>query len=76
MPGPNSWLRDVLAAGGGAGFDVFNYHDYKSWWTLPTHYDQFRAILDAIRSRIRTSTGRWPFKLTIPAIPHMLGVSA
>ncbi len=40
------WLRDVLAAGGGAGFDVFNYHDYKSWWTLPTHYDQFRSILD------------------------------
>jgi hypothetical protein len=41
------WLRDVLAAGGAAGFDVFNFHDYKSWWTLPTHYDQFRAILDA-----------------------------
>ena len=41
------WLRDVLAAGGGNGFDVFNYHDYKSWWTLPAHYDQFRAILDA-----------------------------
>ncbi|MEY2881199.1 MAG: hypothetical protein RLZZ15_3579 [Verrucomicrobiota bacterium] len=41
------WMRDVLAAGGGAGFDVFNFHDYKSWWTLPTHYDQFRAILDA-----------------------------
>lgn len=40
------WLRDVLAAGGAAGFDVFNFHDYKSWWTLPTHYDQFRAILD------------------------------
>ena len=37
----------VLAAGGGNGFDVFNYHDYKSWWTLPAHYDQFRAILDA-----------------------------
>jgi len=40
------WLRDVLSAGGGAGFDVFNYHDYKSWWTLPAHYDQYRAILD------------------------------
>ena len=41
------WLRDVLAAGGGAGFDVFNFHDYKSWWALPAHYDQYRAILDA-----------------------------
>jgi len=41
------WLRDVLAAGGAAGFDVFNFHDYKSWWTLPTHYDQYRSILDA-----------------------------
>lgn len=41
------WLTDVLDAGGGSGFDVFNYHDYKSWWTLPAHYDQYRAILDA-----------------------------
>jgi hypothetical protein len=43
----HSWLEDFLAAGGASGFDVFNYHDYKSWWTLPAHYDQFRAILDA-----------------------------
>lgn len=41
------WLTDVLTAGGASGFDVFNYHDYKSWWTLPAHYDQYRAILDA-----------------------------
>jgi hypothetical protein len=47
LSGAYQWLRDVLAAGGGAGFDVFNFHDYKSWWTLPTHYDQYRAILDA-----------------------------
>ncbi|MEI8293978.1 MAG: endo-1,4-beta-xylanase [bacterium] len=41
------WLTDVLNAGGAAGFDVLNYHDYKSWWTLPAHFDQYRAILDA-----------------------------
>ncbi|MEY4488756.1 MAG: hypothetical protein RIQ79_1264 [Verrucomicrobiota bacterium] len=46
MANAYSWLQDVLTAGGGAGFDVFNYHDYKSWWTLTTHFDQFRAILD------------------------------
>jgi hypothetical protein len=40
------WLRGVLDAGGATGFDVFNYHDYKSWWTLPAHYDQYRALLD------------------------------
>jgi hypothetical protein len=47
MANAYAWLQDLLTAGGAAGFDVFNYHDYKSWWTLPTHYDQFRAILDA-----------------------------
>ncbi|HVU22691.1 MAG TPA: hypothetical protein VHE13_01110 [Opitutus sp.] len=44
--GAYDWLRDVLDAGGAAGFDVFNFHDYKSWWALPAHYDEFRAILD------------------------------
>lgn len=47
MANAYAWLGDVLSAGGGAGFDVFNYHDYKSWWTLPAHYDQYRAILDS-----------------------------
>ncbi len=41
------WLRDLLAAGGAAGFDIFSYHDYNSWWTLPLHFDNYRAILDA-----------------------------
>ncbi len=40
------WLRNLLAAGGAAGFDVFSYHDYNSWWTLPKHFDDYRAILD------------------------------
>ena len=36
-----------LAAGGAGSFDVANYHDYNSWWTLPRHYDMCRAVLDA-----------------------------
>lgn len=41
------WLRQLLTRTGSAGFDVMNYHDYKSWWVLPADYDQLRAILDS-----------------------------
>lgn len=40
-----NWLRSLLAAGGGAFFDIMNYHDYNAWWTLPAHFDSIRAIL-------------------------------
>ena len=40
-----AWLRTVLTNGGGACFDVLNYHDYRSWWTLGTNYDSYRAVL-------------------------------
>jgi hypothetical protein len=42
-----NWLGQLLAAGGAGSFDVANYHDYNSWWTLPRHYDMCRAVLDA-----------------------------
>lgn len=42
-----NWLGLLLAAGGRGDFDVANYHDYNSWWTLPRHYDMCRAVLDA-----------------------------
>ncbi len=42
-----AWLDGLLTAGGGTGFDVANYHDYNSWWTLPTHYDMVRTKLDS-----------------------------
>ncbi len=41
------WLREVLKAGGGKGFDIVNYHDYNSWWTLPVHYDSLKALMDS-----------------------------
>lgn len=41
-----SWLRNFLDIGGANTFDVMNYHDYNSWWTLPAHYDSIRTILD------------------------------
>lgn len=40
-----AWLRTVLTNGGGNGFDVMNYHDYKSWWVLPADFDSYRAVL-------------------------------
>lgn len=40
-----TWLRTVLSNGGAAGFDVMNYHDYKSWWVLPADFDGYRAVL-------------------------------
>ncbi len=40
-----TWLRTVLTNGGAAGFDVMNYHDYKSWWVLPNDFDGYRAVL-------------------------------
>lgn len=40
-----AWLRQVLSNGGAAGFDVVNYHDYRSWWVLPGDFDGFRAVL-------------------------------
>jgi hypothetical protein len=47
LPFTNSynWLRTVLTNGGAAGFDVMNYHDYKSWWVLPYDYEGYRAVL-------------------------------
>jgi hypothetical protein len=39
------WLRDLLRAGGGSGFDIMNYHDYYPWWTLPCHFDSIMTIL-------------------------------
>ncbi|HFB67940.1 MAG TPA: hypothetical protein ENJ66_03170, partial [Calditrichae bacterium] len=42
---PMRWLRNLLAAGGGEGFDIMNYHDYNAWWTLPAHFDSIKAIL-------------------------------
>ncbi len=42
-----NWLSALLTAGGGAGFDVANFHDYNAWWTLPQHYDMVRGVLDA-----------------------------
>ena len=40
-----AWLRTILTNAGTNGFDVLNYHDYKSWWTLATNYDGYRAVL-------------------------------
>jgi len=47
MPMSNAvtWFRDFLAAGGEGSFEIFNYHDYNSWWTLPAHYDSLQAVL-------------------------------
>lgn len=42
---PMRWLRNLLAAGGGEGFDIMNYHDYNAWWTLPAHFDSVKTIL-------------------------------
>ena len=42
------WLRQLLTSLnslGAPGFDVMNYHDYKSWWVLATNYDGYRAVL-------------------------------
>ena len=41
-----NWLNDFLSKGGGEYFDIMNYHDYNSWWTLPTHFDSIKAILN------------------------------
>lgn len=40
-----TWLRQLLAAGAGSTFDIMNYHDYNSWWTLPAHYDSVKTIM-------------------------------
>ena len=40
-----SWLRSFLKAGGGSTFDIMNYHDYNSWWTLPLHLDSIKTVL-------------------------------
>lgn len=40
-----TWLRTFLKAGGGNTFDIMNYHDYNSWWTLPVHLDSIKKIL-------------------------------
>ena len=42
-----TWLRQMLAAGAGTTFDIMNYHDYNSWWTLPAHYDSVKTIMSA-----------------------------
>jgi len=41
-----NWLDQLLSAGGKGSFDVANYHDYNSWWTLLHHYDMCRNVLD------------------------------
>src|SRR6185295_69325 len=44
----HAWVRQVLTSLnslGAPGFDVMNYHDYKSWWVLPYNYDGYRAVL-------------------------------
>ena len=41
-----TWLKDLLELGGGEAFDIMNYHDYNSWWTLPVHFDSVKAILE------------------------------
>lgn len=41
-----TWLRNLLNIGGGNYFDIMNYHDYNSWWTLPAHYDSVKNILN------------------------------
>ncbi len=38
------WLRTVLSLGGGAYIDIIGYHDYNSWWTIPSHVDSLVAI--------------------------------
>lgn len=45
MSNAYDWLRSFLKAGGGNTFDIMNYHDYNSWWTLPLHLDSIKAIL-------------------------------
>lgn len=49
LPSQNArdWLSKVLDAGGGSGFDIVNYHDYNSWWTLAAHFDSLKALLHA-----------------------------
>lgn len=42
-----NWLHQFLELGGGSTFDIANYHDYNSWWTLPTHFDMVRNTLAA-----------------------------
>jgi hypothetical protein len=42
-----TWLRNMLNVGAGSYFDIMNYHDYNSWWTLPAHYDSVKTILNS-----------------------------
>ncbi len=38
---------DILLSNGGANsFDIMNYHDYNSWWTLPLHYDSIKSVMN------------------------------
>jgi len=39
------WLRQFLGSGGIGSFDILNYHDYNSWWTLPDHLDSLKTVL-------------------------------
>jgi hypothetical protein len=41
----HAWLREILTLAGTNGFDVMNYHDYKSWWVLPYDYDGYQSVL-------------------------------
>ena len=40
-----NWVRQILTITGTNGFDVMNYHDYKSWWVLPVDFSGYRAVL-------------------------------
>ncbi|MDQ6963521.1 MAG: hypothetical protein Q9M13_01225, partial [Mariprofundales bacterium] len=39
-------LKILLSTGGTHCFDIMNYHDYNSWWTLPLHYDSLKAVMN------------------------------
>jgi len=45
LAGQRDWLRTFLESGGLGTFDIMNYHDYNSWWTLPGHLDSLLAVL-------------------------------
>lgn len=40
------FFQAFLRKGGRKTFDIMNYHDYNSWWTLPNHYNQVRKLLN------------------------------
>ncbi len=45
LEGQRDWLRSFLENGGLGTFEIMNYHDYNSWWTLPGHLDSLMAVM-------------------------------